>query len=125
MIRYVDNLETVLDRETGACIPKVAGNHDYQAYLAWLADGNTPVEAQPGPEYVLNEDTWEIDATLTEATETADALAYLKSTDDMVRRYEEAMAAGRPPFMPESKYRNVLKKRARAQKIGVPARVTP
>ena len=31
--------------EDNACIPFAPDNTDYQAYLAWVADGNTPLPA--------------------------------------------------------------------------------
>ena len=40
------NVETSIKRiEDGACIPIDENNRDYQAYLAWVAEGNTPAEA--------------------------------------------------------------------------------
>jgi hypothetical protein len=30
----------------GACIPFAEDNTDYQAYLAWLAEGNVPTPAE-------------------------------------------------------------------------------
>jgi len=30
----------------GACIPFVEDNRDYQEYLEWVAEGNTPEEAE-------------------------------------------------------------------------------
>jgi len=35
-------IEFILRTTDGAWIPKVAENTDYQEYLAWVAEGNTP-----------------------------------------------------------------------------------
>ena len=34
-------LKIILRKEDNACIPMVEGNSDYQAYLLWVAEGNT------------------------------------------------------------------------------------
>ena len=42
----ISNTQIVVRTTDGACIPFSADNTDYIAYLAWLAEGNTPEAAE-------------------------------------------------------------------------------
>jgi len=44
----VTNTPKCIVRSDGVSIPFAPDNTDYQAYLAWLAEGNTPTPADEG-----------------------------------------------------------------------------
>jgi len=44
--QFMGNQTSVIRTADGACIPCDPDNTDYAAYLAWLAEGNTPLPAE-------------------------------------------------------------------------------
>ena len=49
---FTNEINVVLFSETNTAIPFDPANTDYQAYLQWLSEGNTPDPADPIPEPV-------------------------------------------------------------------------
>ena len=47
LLNFPDGTESdmILRKEDSTYIPKITGNKDYDEYLEWVADGNTPEDA--------------------------------------------------------------------------------
>jgi hypothetical protein len=48
LVNNFQNVPSAVLKEDGSCIPFDPANTDYQEYLEWLAEGNTP-EAADSP----------------------------------------------------------------------------
>lgn len=49
MYKIIQDFPSIIRLTDGACIPTDPANNDYQAYLSWLSEGNTPLPADPPP----------------------------------------------------------------------------
>lgn len=59
MYKLINN-STAIYRNDGWTITADQANTDYQAYLAWLSEGNTPEPADPAPPIVYTCSPWQI-----------------------------------------------------------------
>lgn len=55
LFKNLDGSTCILRVADNACIPPAIGNSDYQEYMLWLAEGNTPEPADPLPEPTYRE----------------------------------------------------------------------
>ena len=67
MYKLLANSNYILRTADGAIIPDAPDNFDYQQYLAWVAEGNTPEAADPVPEVFAALDPRQIRQALTKA----------------------------------------------------------
>ena len=51
----------VIRLSDGASIPADESNADYEAFLAWEAEGGVPIPVQPAPYYTLTDGVWVAD----------------------------------------------------------------
>ena len=54
------NTDNIIRLADNASIPNDLANTDYAAYLAWLAEGNTPEPADPEPAKIYSCSAWQI-----------------------------------------------------------------
>lgn len=73
MYRLIEG--NVIRLSDGACIPLDEMNSDYQAFLAWVADGGVPIPMQPAPYYELVEGEWVADLDAAKAAKKAEIAA--------------------------------------------------
>lgn len=89
----IQSENSVLRLSDSACIPFDSANTDYQAYLAWLAEGNTPEPAdQPPPAQPKQLTSLEFLDLFTEAEQLAVATAAMQSPQAKLW-YDRTLAA--------------------------------
>lgn len=91
-----------IDTDSGVSIPLDPANEDYQAFLAWIAESNTPDPAYTAEEIAAHE----------AAAIAAQARAYVMETDNHITSYVERKAAKLSARVNSLKYKSLQRKRA-------------
>lgn len=86
------NYNSIERLSDGAIIPKDTDNRDYRAYLAWLADGNTPEPADPEPVMYPRLSARDFLALFTHEEKLA-VKAATRTSDEIGLWYDEMLAA--------------------------------
>ena len=98
MTNYTLTATTTILRDDGAHIPPDPMNRDYEEYLAWVAEGNTPAPYVAPPAPPISCSAWQIRAALSQMGLRAEAEAAVVASTNLQLKdawgYQETFTEG-------------------------------